>query len=77
MLIAAPFRTSRTEGTILVYPRTDGSFTAEEKSLVSVIAGFGAVALAHAELVQAQGQARELHQLLKISSNSAFQRRSR
>ncbi len=69
MLIAAPFRTSRTEGAILVYPRTDGSFTAEEKSLVSVIAGFGAVALAHAELCStAQGQARELHQLLEISS---------
>ena len=69
MLIAAPFRTSRTEGAILVYPRTDGGFTAEEKSLVSVIAGFGAVALAHAELCStAQGQARELHQLLEISS---------
>jgi PAS domain S-box-containing protein len=69
MLIAAPFRTSRTEGAILVYPRSVGSFTAEEKSLVSVIAGFGAVALAHAELCStAQGQARELHQLLEISS---------
>jgi PAS domain S-box-containing protein len=69
MLIAAPFRTSRTEGAILVYPRTNGGFTAEEKSLVSVIAGFGAVALAHAELCStAQGQARELHQLLDISS---------
>ena len=69
MLIAAPFRTSRTEGAILVYPRHDSSFTAEEKSLVSAIAGLGAVALAHAELCStAQGQARELHQLLEISS---------
>jgi PAS domain S-box-containing protein len=69
MLIAAPFRTSRSEGAILVYPRPDGAFTAEEKSLVSAIAGFGAVALAHAELCStAQGQARELHQLLEISS---------
>jgi two-component system NtrC family sensor kinase len=69
MLIAAPFRTSRTEGAILVYPRSEGSFTVEEKSMVSVIAGFGAVALAHAELCStAQGQARELHQLLEISS---------
>ena len=50
-------------------PALDGGFTAEEKSLVSVIAGFGAVALAHAELCStAQGQARELHQLLEISS---------
>jgi PAS domain S-box-containing protein len=69
MLIAAPFRTSRTQGAILIYPRQDGSFTAEEKSLVTAIAGFGAVAVAHAELcATAQGQAHELHQLLEISS---------
>ncbi|MGA7335402.1 MAG: PAS domain-containing protein [Candidatus Sulfotelmatobacter sp.] len=69
MLIAAPFRTSRTQGAILIYPRQDGSFTAEEKSLVTAIAGFGAVAVAHAELCStAQGQAHELHQLLEISS---------
>jgi PAS domain S-box-containing protein len=69
MLIAAPFRTSRTQGAILIYPRPDGAFTAEEKSLVTAIAGFGAVAVAHAELcATAQGQAQELHQLLEISS---------
>ena len=69
MLIAAPFRTTRTQGAILVYPRPDGVFTVEEKSLVSAIAGFGAVAVAHAELcATAQGQAHELHQLLEISS---------
>jgi PAS domain S-box-containing protein len=69
MLIAAPFRTSRTQGAILIYPRQDGTFTAEEKSLVTAIAGFGAVAVAHAELCStAQGQAHELHQLLEISS---------
>src|SRR5271155_3170040 len=68
-LIAAPFRTAHTQGAILVYPRPDGGFTPEEKSLVSIIAGFGAVAVAHAELCfTAQGQARELHQLLEISS---------
>jgi PAS domain S-box-containing protein len=69
MLIAAPFRTTHTQGAILIYPRLDGAFTAEEKSLVSAIAGFGAVAVAHAELcATAQGQAHELHQLLEISS---------
>ncbi|MGO9366431.1 MAG: PAS domain S-box protein [Terriglobales bacterium] len=69
VLIAAPFRTARTQGAILVYPRADGAFTNEEKSLVSAVAGFGAVAMAHAELCStAQGQARELHQLLEISS---------
>ncbi|MGA8763217.1 MAG: PAS domain S-box protein [Candidatus Sulfotelmatobacter sp.] len=68
-LIAAPFRTSRTQGAILVYPRAAGAFTAEEKSLVAAIAGFGAVAVAHAELcAKAQGQAHEFHQLLEISS---------
>ncbi len=69
MLIAAPFRTSRTQGTILVYPRTDGVFTTEEKALVAAIAGFGAVAVAHAELhATAHAQAHELHQLLEIFS---------
>jgi GAF domain-containing protein len=37
MLIAAPFRTSRTQGAILIYPRQDGTFTGEEKSLVTAI----------------------------------------
>jgi len=69
LLIAAPFRTARTQGAILVYPRPTGVFTAEERALVSTIAGFGAVAVAHAELcATAQSQARELHQLLEISS---------
>ena len=69
MLIAAPFRTSRTQGAILIYPRHDGVFTAEEKALVAAIAGFGAVALAHAELhATSHAQAQELHQLLEISS---------
>src|SRR5580658_2821490 len=75
MLIAAPFRTSRTQGAILIYPRQDGTFTAEEKSLVTAIAGFGAVAVAHAELcATAQGQAHELHQLLEISSELSSSR---
>ncbi len=68
-LIAAPFRTSRTQGAVLVYPREEGAFSAEEKSLVSAIAGFGAVAMANAELyATARGQAHELHQMLEISS---------
>ena len=68
MLIAAPFRTSRTQGAILIYPRQDGIFTGEERSLVAAIAGFGAVAVAHAELhAMAYSQAQELHQLLEIS----------
>ncbi len=69
MLLAAPFRTSRTQGAILVYPRQDGIFTVDERSLISAVAGFGAVAVANAELYStARSQAHELHQLLEISS---------
>jgi two-component system NtrC family sensor kinase len=68
MLIAAPFRTARTQGAILIYPRPDGIFSSEERALVAAIAGFGAVAVAHAELhATAHSQAQELHQLLEIS----------
>jgi two-component system NtrC family sensor kinase len=69
MLIVAPFRTTRTQGAILVYPRHDGIFTAEERALVAAVTGFGAVAVAHAELhATSHAQAHELHQLLEISS---------
>ena len=69
MLIAAPFRTARTQGAILIYPRQDGVFTPEERALVAAITSFGAVALAHAELhATSDAQAHELHQLLEISS---------
>jgi two-component system NtrC family sensor kinase len=69
MLIAAPFRTSRTQGAVLIYPRQEGVFTAEERALVAAIAGFGAVAVAHAELhATSHAQALELHQLLEITS---------
>ena len=69
-LIAAPFRTARTQGAILVYPRPEEPFSDDEKSLVTALAGFGAVAVAHAELsATAQAQAHELHQLLEITSD--------
>jgi PAS domain S-box-containing protein len=69
MLIAAPLRTTHTQGAIIIYPRIEGAFTAEERALVSAVAGFGAVALAHAELYStAHAQSHELHQLLAISS---------
>ena len=50
VLIATPFRTSRSAGAILVYPRSTGPFTQEEKTLVSALAGFGALAIANTEL---------------------------
>ena len=74
-MIAAPFRTSHTQGAILIYPRHENPFTADEKSLVAAIAGFGAVAVAHAELCSAaQSQTHELHQLLEISSELSASR---
>jgi PAS domain S-box-containing protein len=69
MLLAAPVRTSRAEGAILVYPRKEGAFSHEEKSLLSAVAGFGGVAIANAELYgTARAQAHELHQLLNLLS---------
>ena len=69
VLIAAPFRTSRAHGAVLVYPRASNPFTREEKTLVSALAGFGAVAVANAELYgMARAQAQELHEILEISS---------
>jgi len=68
-LIASPFRTSRSHGAILVYPRQDSQFTDEEKTLVSALAGFSAVAIANAELYgMARAQAQELHEILEIST---------
>jgi PAS domain S-box-containing protein len=68
VLIAAPFRTSRSHGAILVYPRLAQPFTQEDKTLVSALAGFGAVAIANAELYgMARAQAHELHEILEIS----------
>jgi two-component system NtrC family sensor kinase len=69
VLIASPFRTSRSHGAILVYPRATTHFTDEEKTLVTALAGFGAVAIANAELYgMARAQAQELHQILEISA---------
>ena len=67
-LVAAPFRTSRSHGAILVYPRASSPYTEEEKILVSALAGFGAVVAANTELyATARAQAQELHEILDIS----------
>jgi PAS domain S-box-containing protein len=67
-LVASPFRTSRSHGAILVYPRPGNPFSQEDKNLVSAMAGFGAVAIANAELYgMARAQAHELHEILEIS----------
>jgi PAS domain S-box-containing protein len=69
VLLAAPFRTTHAEGALLVYPRENDPYSEEEKSLVSAVAGFGAVAVANSELyATTRGQANELHQLLNIAA---------
>jgi PAS domain S-box-containing protein len=67
-MLAVPFRTSGTQGAVLIYPR-ESAFSKEEKSQVSAIVGVGAVALSNSELyATAQAQTHELHQLLAIAS---------
>ncbi|MGB9197021.1 MAG: PAS domain S-box protein [Terriglobales bacterium] len=67
-LVAAPFRTSKSHGAILVYPRPSAPFSEEEKTLVSALAGLGAVVAANAELyATARAQAQELQSILEIS----------
>jgi two-component system NtrC family sensor kinase len=66
MLLAAPFRASRSPGAILVYPREHGDFSSEERSLLSLVSGFVAVAIANAEwYADARSQARNFQQLLQ------------
>jgi PAS domain S-box-containing protein len=68
-LIAAPFRTATTQGAALIYPRSDGIFSKEEKSLAAAIAGVGSVALTNSELfATTKAQTHEVHQLLAIAS---------
>jgi len=69
-LLAAPFRTSSKEGAVLVYPRREGAFTADEKKLLPVITSFAAVAISNAELyATARSQAEELHQIVSIAAD--------
>jgi len=45
ILLAAPLRTPQADGALLIYPRAEGAFTAEEKSLAATVAGFASRAL--------------------------------
>ena len=68
-LLAAPLRTSHGEGAVLIYPRAEGTFTSQEKSLVSAVVRFASVAIGNAEMNRAsRTQAHELHHLLEILS---------
>jgi len=63
-LLAAPIRTAESRGALCVYCNCGRPFTEEEMSLLGAIAGFGALAISHAELYagsQARAQEAELH----------------
>jgi len=73
-VIAAPVRADQLQGAVLVYPRPDRGFTAEEKNLLAATAGFAALAVASSEhTVSAQSQIRELQQLLDSASEQGRQ----
>ena len=67
-LVAAPFRTPRSHGAVLVYPRAASPFSPEDKAFVSALAGFVAIAITNAELRdKARAREQELHDILDIS----------
>jgi PAS domain S-box-containing protein len=68
MLLAAPFRTSRSMGAAIVYPRAEGAFSRDEKSLLAAVIGLGAVAITNAELcAAARSQAQDSQRLFEQS----------
>jgi len=68
-LLAVPFHTSTREAAVLVYPRSEGPFTGEEKKLLPLITSFAAVAISNAELyATARAQAQELQQIVSIAA---------
>jgi PAS domain S-box-containing protein len=70
MLLAAPIRASRAEGAILVYPRQEGAFNHDEKSLLAAVAGFAGVAIANAELYGTSRRRAESLKGLALELNS-------
>ena len=69
MLLAAPLSAQGVKGAVFVYPRREGAFRREEKDLLTAVAGFGAVALANAELNKtARGGVAELQKILSLLS---------
>ena len=68
-LVAAPFHTGRKEGAVLVYPRRETPFSAEEKALLPMVIGIAAVAIGNAELYSsARAQIHELGEIASIRS---------
>ncbi|HSA92359.1 MAG TPA: PAS domain S-box protein [Terriglobales bacterium] len=67
--VAAPFRTPRSKGALLVFSRSRGTFDATQKSLISALANTSALALANAELsATVSAQSDELRQLVEMAA---------
>jgi PAS domain S-box-containing protein len=69
MLMAAPLCTPGVEGAVLIYPRSEGPFSQEERQLLGAVAQIGAVAFANAELHGA-GRRSEALKRLGLELNS-------
>ncbi len=69
-VLAAPVRTSQTSGALLVYCDVGRKFSRDETLFLGAVAGLGAMAISNAEFhATASARARELQQLLDISSD--------
>jgi two-component system NtrC family sensor kinase len=70
--VAVPFRTARGDGYVLVYPRQDGDFKDEERSLIAMATAFAAAASDHAERERRAGaRSRDLDQIVGIGRELA------
>jgi two-component system NtrC family sensor kinase len=71
MLLAMPIRTSQVQGAILAYPRVEGNYSAQEKSLLSAVSRIGALTIANAErCATAESRIEQLQHLLQLSEPS-------
>jgi two-component system NtrC family sensor kinase len=67
--VAAPLRTPRSKGALLVFTRPRGTLDATQKSLISALANTSALALANAELnATVSAQSDELRQLVEMAA---------
>jgi len=74
VLLAAPLRSPQADGAILIYPRAEGAFTAEEKSLATTVAGFASMALSDAESgLAAATPAREFQHAIAAYASTSLQ----
>ena len=68
-LLGAAMRSDEANGALIVYRSGVQPFTADERSVLAAIAGFGALAISNAELyARANEKGRELQKLLEITS---------